>query len=306
MHAPKFLRERNTAFILIAPAVGLLGILSVYPLLYSLFLATRRYFLTKPWVDRSFVGLGNFSRLLADPYFLKAVAVLAKFALSAVTIEMAIGLALALLLVRWAKGRHLVKVLMLLPMMMVPVVAGLVWRLILNPNYGPANWFLGQLGVSGPVWLGPRLALTSVIGAEVWQWMPFSLLIFTVALGSVPKELYEEAAVDGASRLQTFLYVTLPRLRQPAAVILVFRLADAFKSFDKIFVMTGGGPGINTQTPALYNYYKGFVDFDMGYAASISFVLLITMLVMAAPLIRRALRKEEETIKAGEVVREVA
>ncbi|MEJ2642170.1 MAG: sugar ABC transporter permease [Desulfosarcinaceae bacterium] len=137
------------------------------------------------------------------------------------------------------------------------------------------------------MWLSPRLAFFSVVLAETWQWLPFSILLFGVGLAAIPKAYYEAAAVDGATPWLTFRRITLPNLKWVLGLVVIFKFSDAVKAFDTLFVMTGGGPGIATQTLALYLHKTGFVHFDMGHAAMLSLLLLAVTLLLIWPLLRR-------------------
>ena len=267
--------------------------LTIYPAVHAVRLAMYRYNLTRPWVPRRFIGLENFESFLSDPYLGNALAVTTKFALSSVCLQILAGFAVAWALTRVTAGRALYRVIFLLPMMVVPVITGLIWRLILNDGYGILNWAIKSLGLPPQLWLGPGLALPSVILIETWQWLPFSILIFSVALSSIPPEYYEAAEVDGAGRWDVFRYITLPNIKWAVGLILVFKLSDAIKAFDVIYSLTGGGPGITTQTLAMYIMKQGFTDFEMGYSAALSLLLLLASLVIIMPVLSSAGRESQ-------------
>ena len=266
------------------PAVFFVGGITLFPLVYALVLSVMRFNLARPWVPRLFIGWQNYLKFLDDPILLKALLVTAKFALAAVTVQLIAGLLIALLLNQKVRGSHFLRILFFVPMLTVPVAAGLAFRLILNDGYGAANWFLKTVGFSPVYWLGNDLALFSVILAETWQWLPFSILIFSVALAAIPKTYYEAAAITGASGWFIFRRITLPNLKWAIFVIAIFKLSDAVKAFDVIYIMTGGGPGISTQTLALYLHKTGFSDFEMGYASALSFLLIAISILVFLPL----------------------
>ncbi len=279
--------EKRVHWLLLAPALLVLAALTVYPFLYALNLAFSRYNLVRPWVPRGFIGLDNFLAFFQDNFLAQSLLVTAEFGLITVGIEIVIGFGIAWLLNQKLRGSKYFRIIYLIPMMVVPVVAGMVWRLMLNPNYGVINWAISLVGIPPQVWLGPDWALASVIVAETWQWIPFSILIFAVALSAIPQEYYEAAAVDGASRWFSFRHVTLPNLRWAIMLVFIFKLSDAIKAFDVIYTMTGGGPGIITQTLSQYIKRVGFTDFEMGYAAALSFLMLFISFIVMYPVIRR-------------------
>jgi multiple sugar transport system permease protein len=162
-------------------------------------------------------------------------------------------------------------------MMLPPVVAAVVWRLMLNPNFGAINGTLKQIGVDTEAltWTAsPTLAMLSVIAVDVWQWTPFVFLVLLAGLQAIPQEPYEAALIDGSSRWQTFRHVTLPLLKPAILIVLLLRTMDLLRVFDQIFILTEGGPGFATETISLYIYRTAFRFFDFGYAAAMSFVLL--------------------------------
>ncbi|HZN08108.1 MAG TPA: sugar ABC transporter permease [Pyrinomonadaceae bacterium] len=267
-------------YLLLAPAVAVLLALSIYPLIYSISVSLQT---AAGW------GLGNFTRLLSDNFFLTAMAHTFVFAIAALTCEFLLGLGLALLLNSQIRGRGLFRASLLVPMMLPPVVAGVVWRLLLNPNFGAVNGTLKQIGIDTEslTWTAsPRLAMLSVIAVDVWQWTPFVFLVLLAGLQAIPQEPYEAALIDGSSRWQTFRHVTLPLLKPAILIVLLLRTMDLLRVFDQIFILTEGGPGFATETISLYIYRTAFRFFDFGYAAAMSFVLLIVTNVISVFYIR--------------------
>ncbi|HSQ24606.1 MAG TPA: sugar ABC transporter permease, partial [Pyrinomonadaceae bacterium] len=210
--------DRSLAYLLLAPTVAVLLALTIYPLIYSIKISFQGQ--VGNWT------LQNFSRLVNDQFFLSALAHTFVYAAVALTLEFLIGLALALLLDAQIRGRGLFRALLLLPMMLPPVVVGVVWRLMLNSNFGAVNGTLKSIGVNteGLIWTAsPKLAMASVILADVWQWTPFMFLILLAGLQAIPREPYEAAWIDGSSRWQTFLHVTLPLLKPAILIALLLR-----------------------------------------------------------------------------------
>ena len=206
-----------------------------------------------------------------------------------------LGLGLAVLLDRPLRGRSIFRAALLIPMMLPPVVAGVVWRLMLNPDFGAINGTLKGAGLNTDAltWTAsPLLALASVIAVDIWQWTPFMFLVLLAGLQAIPQEPYEAAMIDGASAWQTFRHVTLPLVRPAILIALLLRTMDLLRVFDQIFILTEGGPGFATETVSLYIYRAAFRFFDFGYAAAMSFVLLVVTNIISLTYIR-LLQKQE-------------
>jgi multiple sugar transport system permease protein len=271
-HTFSVLRDRALPYLLIAPTVMVLLALSIYPLLYSI----KVGFQTGS-DEAARWSFANFTRLATDGFFLSALWHTVIYAVVALTFEFLLGLGLAVLLDRSMRGRSMFRAALLIPMMIPPVVVGVVWRLMLNADFGAINGTLKSLGINTEVltWTAsPKLALASVIAVDIWQWTPFMFLVLLAGLQAIPQEPYEAAKIDGASTWQTFRHVTLPLLKPAILVALLLRTMDLLRVFDQIFILTEGGPGFATETVSLYIYRAAFRFFDFGYAAAMSFVLL--------------------------------
>lgn len=279
-------------FVFLAPCVVLLLALTVYPLLYVVRISLYR--LTP--AGETFVGWEHFLRLARDPFFWRALGQTLIFAVGSLTLEFLLGLSLALLLHSQIRGRSLWRALFLLPMILPPVVVGVIWRLIYNPNFGVLNGALALLGadVSRLTWLAdPSVALLAIIAVDVWEWTPFVFLILLAGLQAIPEEPYEAARIDGSSAWQTFVHITLPLLAPAILVALLLRTLDLLRLFDLVFILTQGGPGFATETISLYIYKTAFRFYDFGYAAAMSFVLLAVTLALSHFYIRTLQRREE-------------
>jgi multiple sugar transport system permease protein len=264
--------------------------LSIYPLIYSISVSFQTE--TTAGIEWS---LKNFSRLLSDNFFLTALLHTVVFAVSALIIEFSIGLGLALLLNSKIRARGFFRAALLVPMMLPTVVVGVVWRLMLNTNFGAINRTLKRFGLNTEAltWTAsPRLAFLSVIAVDVWQWTPFVFLVLLAGLQAIPQEPYEAALIDGSNRWQTFRHVTLPLLKPAILIALLLRTMDLLRVFDQIFILTEGGPGFATETISLYIYRTAFRFFDFGYAAAMSFVLLALTNVISTIYIRLLQTKE--------------
>jgi len=283
-------RELVFPLLLLTPALAVLLSLSIYPLIYSITISLQR-----ETADGLKWTLANFARLGSDSFFLTAMAHTFVYAAAALVLEFSIGLGLALLLNTQMRGRGFFRATLLVPMMLPTVVVGVVWRLMLNANFGAINGTLKEFGLNTEslTWTAsPRLAFLSVIVVDVWQWTPFVFLVLLAGLQAIPQEPYEAALIDGSSRWQTFRYVTLPLLKPAILIAILLRTMDLLRVFDQIFILTEGGPGFATETISLYIYRTAFRFFDFGYAAVMSFVLLALTNVISTIYIRLLQTKE--------------
>jgi len=283
-------RELLLPALFLAPALAVLLALSIYPLIYSVTISLQQE--TAAGITWT---LGNFTRLFSDGFFWTAMGHTVVYAAVALTCEFLLGLGLALLLNNEIRGRGFFRASLLVPMMLPTVVVGVVWRLMLNPNFGAVNGTLRQFGVDTEnlTWTAsPKLALLSVIAVDVWQWTPFVFLVLLAGLQAIPQEPYEAALIDGSSRWQTFWHVTLPLLKPSILIVLLLRTMDLLRVFDQIFILTEGGPGFATETISLYIYRAAFRFFDFGYAAAMSFVLLALTNIISALYIKFLQAKE--------------
>ena len=277
-------RELLLPYLLVAPALVVLLTLSIYPLLYSITISLQQQ--TTSGVVWSLV---HFKRLASDGFFQTAMVHTFVYAAVALTCEFLLGLGLALLLNQQMRGRGLFRASLLVPMMLPTVVVGVVWRLLLHPNFGAINGTLKQIGINTETltWTAsPRLAFLAVIAVDVWQWTPFVFLVLLAGLQAIPQEPYEAALIDGSTRWQTFRHVTLPLLKPAILIVLLLRTMDLLRVFDQIFILTEGGPGFATEMISLYIYRTAFRFFDFGYAAAMSFVLLVVTNVVSVLYIK--------------------
>ncbi len=274
---------------MLAPATILLLGLTLYPFLASFWYSFTDYSLLKP-NDRDFVGLANYVRLLSGSEFWASFRTTATFCALAVGIETLIALGIALLLQAESRGSGLLRAIYMVPMAITPVAATFTFRLIYSPSLGVLNAFLERIGLPPQAWLSdPRMALPALVLVDVWQWTPFILLIIVGGLSVIPAEPLEAAAIDGASGWRLFWDITLPFLRPFLAIAVLFRFIDAFKTFDIIYVLTGGGPGTSTRTLNLFAFKQGIEFLEMGYASSIAILMLIVV-TLATRIFVRATR----------------
>lgn len=290
-------RRRATGWLMALPAIAVIVALSVFPLIYSLTISFQRRDLQHPR-DNAWVWFKNYARAIsnADDRVWQALKNTVMLAFGGVAIEFVLGLALALVLVEELRGKRYILPILMLPVMMVPVVVALIWRMLWDNHYGAINEMLSkavghQVNI---IWLAKTdSSLFAVLVTQVWQWTPFMFLVLLAGLASVPPDLYEAAALDGASWWNSFKDITLPGLRNVIAVALLFRLVDAFKIFDLIAMMTQGQPGTSTETLSWYIYDRGHKAFVMGYASAVSYLFLILVTIFATVYVGRLLRGEE-------------
>lgn len=259
----------------VAPAVLLVIAVQFYPLIFSAYLATQEWTLTSSQSSQGFVGLGNFVKVLHNEVFQRAVRNSAMITGSAVAIEMLLGTGLAYLAVGSSRVIRVVRTILILPLVIAPVAAGTLWRMMLNSQMGLTNYLLSFLGIKGPDWLGNAdWALVSVIIVDVWMTTPFVLLVVLAGLSSIPDELHESAALDGASRWQSFMRIDVPLMAPLLLLTLLFRMLESLLSLDSIYTLTLGGPGYATFTLTYYIYTLGLRSFNLGLAAATSWLFM--------------------------------
>ena len=285
------LTDHNLRYILLAPTIILLLILTVYPLIFAVAASLQTVNIRNGAV--TFAGLSNFTYIFTDDLFWNAAKNTAIYTVSAVVLEFVLGMALALVLSEQFRARNVFRTIFLAPMMLPPIVVAITFKILYMQQYGIANWLLGLVGIKGMLWeSGPHTALFSLILVDVWEWTPFMFLILLAGLQAIPTEPYEAAKVDGASWFQAFRHVTFPLLTPAVLIAVILRLMDTLRIFDQVFVMTGGGPANTTETLSLYVYQTGFRFFNVGYATAMSFVVMILTTLISNFFISR-LRAEE-------------
>ena len=284
----QFRKERNKFIILmLMPATILLVGLTLFPFIVSLILSFTDYSLLRPGQTK-FIFLDNYIELMKTDEFWIALRVTVVFTVLAVFIQVVLGVVFATLLHNENTNVSLLRTLYLLPLAITPIAATFTFRLMFNPSLGVLNYFMKLLGLEPQAWLAsPNTAMISLIIVDTWQWTPFILLICLGGLASLPSEPFEAAKVDGASSWQIFTKITVPMLYPFIGLALLFRSIDAFKTFDIIYVLTSGGPGILTRTLNLYAFKHGIEYLSMGYAGSIAIVMLIITIVVAQIFLRK-------------------
>ena len=284
-----------TAYWFIAPAVIVLLLISIYPLLYSLNLSFRDFNYIRPHLGKPFIGLLNYKEILTSSQFYNDFWVTVKFVVGSVFFSVLFGLVLALLLNRTFRWLRVIRALILLPMITAPVVVALIWRWLLNPELGLVGYLMGVMGMEPQVWLTrSSTALPALVWIDAWEWAPYCFLIIFAALQSLPDEPYEAALVDGAGYWQTLFYITLPQLKPIIIIVIVLRTLVTIKIYDLIYILTAGGPGISTESLVMYVYKNIFVFNDMGKATASSFIVLIISIVVCRVFFEILTKIQEE------------
>jgi multiple sugar transport system permease protein len=280
-------QERRFAFALLAPALLILVLTTTAPLVYLLWTSLQRIDLSMPWLS-GFAGLDNFARMGGDPRFWGSLWLTLIYTGTTVVLQVAIGLALALLVLQIPRGQGALRVAAILPIVLAPVVVGLFWRtFVLSPDFGLVDLVTRALGLGSHNWLGdPRLALISVIAIHTWQWTPFAFLVILASLSSLPPDLFEAARIDRANAWQRFRRITLPLIRPAIVIVLIMRTMIALSAFAAIFAATGGGPGTATEILNLYAYRTSFSELNLGYGAALAVVLLAITLAISFLMFR--------------------
>jgi multiple sugar transport system permease protein len=289
----KWLSDRWLAALFIAPALALLIFLSIWPLIRLIIFSFTDYSATRD-VPASFVGFDNYVDVLTSPIVHKRAITTLIFVAGAIVAQTLLGFMIAYLISRRVKGRGALTTLFLVPMMLSPVVVGLFWKFMLDTQFGVVNSFLNSLGFGRLEWLtNQRLALLSLVIVDTWQWTPFIMLIALAGLTAVPKYLYEAAEIDRASEWFKFRRITFPLVWPLLLIAVMFRAIEAFRLFDLVYILTGGGPGGTTETLS-YNVYKvAFFGFDTGRASAYG-ILMVIVVTIAAQFYLRYLNRLKE------------
>lgn len=270
--------DRRQALVFPAPAVMALFLIVIIPIGYNLYLAFTKW--TIGLGDPRFIGFDNFIELFWDARVLNGLKVMVYFSGVSLSIELALGLLIALYFHRQFKGSEIVQAIYIFPFAATPVAVALIWRIMLNPEIGVMNYLLESIGLPGSLWVSSaRTVIPALVMVDVWKWTPMITLIVLAGLKSLPNDPYEAARIDGANMLQIFWYITLPLIRPVLLAALMLRSLDNLKEFDIIYTITQGGPGIASETLYLYSYNVGFSFFKAGYGSALMVVVFLIVLV---------------------------
>lgn len=273
--------NRLTPYIFMAPAAVVMAVALLYPIGYMVYASFLDWVPSQRIGEAEFVGLKNYISLLRDPNFRESLFVTLRFAFFVVLIEMFVGVGLALLLDRPLVGISAIRTVFILPVMIAPIVVGLMWRYMYHPTIGTFNKFLDVLGMDPVPWLSDGTwAFVAIVIADVWQWSPFVFILSLAALQSLPQSTLEAARMDGANGWQQIFYIKIPLMMPVLIVTALLRLIDAFKVLEVILVMTNGGPGLSTEIMAL-RISRTVGEFqELGVAAAMSNYLLLLLLFL--------------------------
>jgi multiple sugar transport system permease protein len=274
-------------YTLLLPSLVLILLVGIYPLVYLLVNSLYDFVLIRQ-TQKAFIGLGNYWKLLANRDFWYSLRVTLLYVLSSTLVSFLLGMGIALILNRGLRFTRVFRSAYLLPMVATPVIVALTWRHIWDYRFGLMNFFLSQLGIPPLVWLAkPGLAILAIIVTDVWQWTPFVILVLEAGLATVPVQLYEAAKVDGCSAWYRFWHISVPCIRPMIGIALVIRIMDIFRNADLVYVITAGGPGTATEVLAYSVFKKAFVNFQVGQAAALAFILVFLTTFIVSRLQKR-------------------
>ena len=280
--------DRRIIMWFIMPTLILLIVMNIFPLIYSLYLSFTNYSVIADKAPE-WVGIQNYQNILSDQRFWTNFATTGRYALLSVALQTLIGFGLALLLNNKFKGSGLITTLILVPMMLSPIVVANFWKLMFNPSVGIFNYLLGYTDINtSPEWLGRSdLALWAIVIVDVWMWSPFVMLLCLAGLSAIPEYLYEAAAIDRAGAWFQFRRITLPQVMPLLLIAVLFRTIEAFKQFDLVMGLTGGGPSDVTETVSIRLYKLAFQgQYDTGTSSALAYVILVVIIAVSNLYIR--------------------
>jgi len=285
--------DRRFGYLFVSPAVIILSIVILAPIAIAIITSFYDYTLINRTLD-SFVGLRNYFESVSNEKFIHSAIVTIVFVILVVLFEFIIGFLIAILLNQVERFRNIYYFILLIPLLINPIVVGLIWRMFLHPQLGILNYLISLIGIDPVNWLGdPQNAFITIIFVDIWHQVSFMIILLLAGLASIPEEPYEAARVDGANAFQQFRDITLPYMRPVIIITLLIRLIFALKTYDLIYIMTKGGPGDATDLISYYIYRSAFIGLDLGQAASMSVILLLIVCVIIYPLFKFMNRADE-------------
>lgn len=277
---------------LVAPALFIFVAITIFPLIFNVVMSLCDWRLNG---EIHFLGLDNYVSAFKNGIFWKTMLNTIVITAASVALEYLIALVLSYNVDKLLRGKKLIRVVMLLPMLMAPVVIGFMWKQLFNELYGPLNYFLNLIGLPGVPWISkPIYSTASIILVDVWEWTPFIVLILLAGFQSMPKEPIESARVDGASEWKIFKDLIFPMLTPASIVAVTLRSIETFKIFDTVYIVTAGGPGVSSMSSSMYAYQVGLRNFSLGKSAALCVLMLIAVMGVsqAATKIRANRRKK--------------
>lgn len=284
----------NNGYVYLAPALIVLLLLTLYPFIYVVNLSFQEWNLFKGMGTRHYIGFRNYVTIFTDPSFLHSLLITLEFSVITIAVSFLLGLLLASLLSGGGTAVGIMRTIVLIPMTVTPVVIGTAWKFMYDPDTGIINYILSLIGIHGINWISePKLALISLCIVDVWQWTPFMFLILLSGFEGLPRAPFEAAQCDGLSRFQVLRFITFPLLKPMILIAILFRTIDSLRTFDIIFVMTGGGPGDLTTTLNISAYLRAFRMLRFGEGAAVV-VLVFAIVYLIANYLVKFLGKAEE------------
>lgn len=302
--------ERNGAKrLMLLPAFVFFAAFTIFPLIFTVYVSLSAWNIAG---QHTFVGLANYRSILSDFTYVTSLRNTVIFALATTLIEYVLGFTVAYLVSGTSRGQRPIRLIVLLPMLLTPIVVGFIWKMMLDPSYGPIDNILAHLGLPRVEWLSESVpAFLGIILADTWEWTPFIFLILYAGLRSLPTEPFESARVDGASSWRIFWDLTFPLMVPASAAAILLRSVESFKLFDIVYLITAGGPGVATSTVSLDAYFTGLRAGNLGSAAAMTIILLLIVIVVTMLFLqlvarfgqRRPRRRDHMDAMAASVVK---
>ena len=280
------LSDRRFGYILAAPSVLIVILIILFPISFAIVSSFFDYTLINKSFN-NFIGIENYLNAIKNERLFNSIVVTFFFVILVVFFEFLLGFFIALLLNTIEKFKSIYYFILLLPLLINPIVVGLIWRMFLHPQLGILNYLLSLLGIEPVNWLGdPQMAFVTIIFVDIWHQVSFMIILLLAGLSAIPKEPYEAARSDGANIIDCFLHITLPYMRPVIIVTILIRLIFAIKTYDLIYIMTKGGPGDATDLISYYIYRSAFISLNLGEAAAMSSILLTIIILLTLPLFK--------------------
>jgi len=278
--------DRRFGWFMSAPTIALLLLVIFFPVFWALFTSVHDYTLINPSFD-TFTGTDNYRAAIEDKEFRHSLLLTCGFVFGVVVLEFLLGFVVALMLNTVERGKAIYYGILLCPLLMNPVIVGLIWRMFLHPSLGIVNYLLSVVSIAPVNWLGStKVAFWTLVMVDIWHQVSFMIVLLLAGLAALPREPYEAARVDGASMFQSFFHITLPLMWPVIAVTLLIRMIFAVKTYDLVYIMTRGGPGVSTDLVSYFIYRTAFVSLNVGEASAMSVILLGLILALTAWLYR--------------------
>ena len=280
------INDRRYGYLLAAPTVLIVLLIILFPITFALISSFFDYTLINKSFN-NFIGLDNYVNSINDEQLFNSISVTIFFVILVVLFEFLLGFFIALLLNSIDRFKSVYYFILLLPLLINPIVVGLIWRMFLHPQLGILNYLLGLISINPINWLGdPKMAFVTIIFVDIWHQVSFMIILLLAGLSAIPKEPYEAARSDGAGILDCFIHITLPYMRPVIIVTILIRLIFAVKTYDLIYIMTKGGPGDATDLISYYIYRSAFISLNLGEAAAMSTILLFIIVILTLPLFK--------------------